>query len=112
MRIGSVWLFTRRTNSPDRPYENASPDKLARDFDLVASEIQRFAGRAYRQPGVIHWGTVKPEAYKTLYDRNVRVLSGYFVNRATIAGRFASNCPTPHVHTCPLMTAGWTMIAD
>ncbi len=76
------WLrlaFHAENEFPDRPYEHASPEELARDFDLVAAEIGRFAGRAYRQPGVIHWGTVKPEAYKTLYDRNVRVLSGYFV---------------------------------
>jgi len=75
------WLrlaFHAENEFPNCPYENASPEKLAQDFDLVASEIRRFAGKAYRQPGVIHWGTVKPETYKTLYDRNVRVLSGYF----------------------------------
>ncbi|MDD4869295.1 MAG: hypothetical protein PHR77_01950 [Kiritimatiellae bacterium] len=76
------WLrlaFHAENEFPNCPYEDASPEKLGRDFDLVASEIRRFAGKAYRQPGVIHWGTVKPEAYKTLYDRNVRVLSGYFI---------------------------------
>lgn len=77
----SDWLrlaFHAENEFPDRPYETAKPEKLAADFDEVAGQIRRFAGKAYRQPGIIHWGTIRPEAYKTLYDRGVRTLSGYF----------------------------------
>ena len=50
----------------------------------MAGEIRRFAGEeAYAPPTVIHWGMVQPEALKPLYERGVRVLSGYFERVAT-----------------------------
>lgn len=64
---------------PDRPYQNCAPDKLAKDFDLVAGEILRFAGQAaYSPPTVIHWGMVHPTAWPVLTQRGVKVLSGFF----------------------------------
>ncbi len=75
------WLrlaFHAENEFPDEPYKNATPEKLAADFDLTAREIKRFAGRAYSPPGIIHWGTIRPEAYKTLWERGSRCLSGYF----------------------------------
>ena len=81
-RDNSDWLklaFHAYANKPDRPYQNASAAKLTADFDKVAEQIIRFASeQTYSPPTVIHWGMVQPEALKPLYERGVRVLSGYF----------------------------------
>jgi hypothetical protein len=61
---------------PDRPYQWATPGKLAKDFDGVAEQIHRFAGaEAYAPPTVIHWGMVQPDALGVLAERGVRALS-------------------------------------
>ena len=76
------WLrlaFHAYANEPTRPYQYAAPTQLIADLDKVAEQIIRFAGeKAYSQPTVIHWGMVQPAALKPLYERGVRVLSGYF----------------------------------
>ncbi len=76
------WLklaFHAHANMPDRPYQYAPASKLIADLDQVAEQIHRFAGEpCYSPPTVIHWGVVQPEALKRLYERGVRVLSGYF----------------------------------
>ncbi len=76
------WLklaFHAYANKPDRPYQYAPPAQLIADFDKVAEQIVRFAGeQTYSPPTVIHWGMVQPTALKPLYERGVRVLSGYF----------------------------------
>jgi hypothetical protein len=81
-RDNADWLrlaFHAHANDPDRPYQYAEPEKLAADLDRVADEIRRFAGEeVYSPPTVIHWGMVPPAALSPLYDRGVRVLSGYF----------------------------------
>jgi hypothetical protein len=73
------WLklaFHAYAEFPDRPYQNDPRDKLAKDFDLVAGEILRFAGKAtYSPPTVIHWGMVHPTAWPVLIRRGVKVLS-------------------------------------
>jgi hypothetical protein len=78
----SDWLklaFHAYANLPDRPYQYASPERLIADLDKVAEQIIRFAGeQTYSPPTVIHWGMVQPTALKPLYERGVRVLSGYF----------------------------------
>jgi len=81
-RDNADWLrlaFHARANLPDRPYQNAPPAQLIADLDQVAEQIIRFAGeQTYTPPTVIHWGMVQPTALKPLYERGVRVLSGYF----------------------------------
>ena len=81
-RDNSDWMklaFHAYANEPDRPYQDAPPEKLLADLDLVAAEIHRFAGEeAYAPPTVIHWGMTRPSAFKPLASRGVRVLSGYF----------------------------------
>lgn len=76
------WLrlaFHARANDPPRPYEDAPVEGLLADLDLVAGEIHRFAGPAtYSSPTVIHFGMTRPEAWKPLYGRGARLLSGYF----------------------------------
>ncbi|MCP4285656.1 MAG: hypothetical protein GY792_14560, partial [Gammaproteobacteria bacterium] len=78
----SDWLklaFHARANDPDRPYQDAPPEKLIADLDLVNEQILRFAGaEVYSPPTVIHWAMIRPSAYRPLYERGVRVLSGYF----------------------------------
>jgi len=80
------WLklsFHAYADQPDRPYQYATPEKLASDFDLVAGEIHRFAGEAsWSPPTVIHWGMVLPEALPVLAQRGVKVLSGFMMPRA------------------------------
>jgi len=76
------WLslaFHAYANKPDRPYQYAPPARLIADLDKVAEQIVRFAGeQTYSPPTVIHWGMVQPTALRPLYERGVRVLSGYF----------------------------------
>jgi len=78
----SDWLklaFHAQANLPDRPYQSVPASQLIADLDRVAEQILRFAGdRTYSPPTVIHWGMVPPSALKPLYQRGVRVLSGYF----------------------------------
>jgi hypothetical protein len=81
-RDNADWMklaFHAHANDPDRPYQNAQPEKLIADLDLVAAEIHRFAGEeTYAPPTVIHWGMTRHTAFKPLFDRGVRALSGYF----------------------------------
>jgi len=76
------WLklaFHAWANEPARPYQYAPAEKLIADLDKVAEQIRRFAGEhTYSPPTVIHWGMVQPAALKPLFQRGVRVLSGYF----------------------------------
>jgi len=76
------WLklaFHARADKPDRPYQYAPPQQLIADLDMVAEQIVRFAGeQTYSPPTVIHWGMVLPASLGPLYERGVRVLSGYF----------------------------------
>jgi hypothetical protein len=81
-RDNAHWLklaFHAYANKPDRPYQDAPPEKLIADLDLVASEIHRFAGeQTYVPPTVIHWAMTRHSAFKPLYNRGVRVLTGGF----------------------------------
>ncbi len=76
------WLklaFHAYANMPNRPYQDAPPEKLIADLDKVNEQIHRFAGaQSYAPPTVIHWGMTRQEALKPLFKRGVRVLSGYF----------------------------------
>lgn len=75
-----TWAFHARSEFPDRPYQNCSPEQLGADYDLVAMEILRFAGEAaYSPTTVVHWAMVHPGAWRALYDRGTRFLSGFFV---------------------------------
>jgi len=81
-RDNSGWLkltFHAYANMPDRPYQDAPPEKLIADLDLVAAEIRRFAGEdVWIPPTVIHWAMTRHSAFKPLYQRGVRVLTGGF----------------------------------
>ncbi len=81
-RDNSDWLklaFHAHANLPDRPYQNTPPARVIADLDRVTEQIIRFAGeQTCTPPTVIHWGMVQPGALRLLYERGVRVLSGYF----------------------------------
>jgi hypothetical protein len=81
-RDNAGWMklaFHAYADQPDRPYQDAPPNKLIADLDLVAAEIHRFAGaETYAPPTVIHWGMTRHSAFKPLFQRGVRVLSGFF----------------------------------
>lgn len=81
-RDNAPWLrlaFHAWADKPERPYQDAPPEKLLSDLDRVAAEICRFAGEeVYSPTTVIHWGMVRPDAFKPLATRGIRVLSGYF----------------------------------
>lgn len=82
----AAWLrlaFHAYANDPARPYQDAEPEKLIADLDLVNAQIVRFAGEEVcTPPTVIHWGMTRHSAFKLLYERGVRALSGYFEKNA------------------------------
>ncbi len=72
------WLrlaFHSENESPAIPYKNATPKKLAADFDLVAGELKRIAGSAYNTGLQIHFADIPPSCYKVLADRGVKMLA-------------------------------------
>jgi hypothetical protein len=71
------WLrlaFHAENEFPNIPYKDATPEKLAADFDLVAKELKRIAGRAYTAGLQIHWADVPPSCYQVLAHRGVKML--------------------------------------
>jgi hypothetical protein len=89
-RDNADWLqlsFHAYSEFPDRPYQNATPQKLAADYDLVKSEVVRFAGeQSFQPPIVIHWGMLPPDNFHVLSERGVKVLSGGFIDTKTYVG--------------------------
>lgn len=81
------WLklaFHAHANEPARPYLDAPAEQVIRDLDKIREQIVRFAGEdTYSPTTVIHWGMIRPETYKPLYERGVRALSGYFRKNAS-----------------------------
>jgi hypothetical protein len=76
------WLklaFHAYANKPDRPYQDASAEKLIADYDKVAEQIHRFAGaETFAPPTNLHWSMARPDGLQALARRGVRCLSGYF----------------------------------
>ena len=86
----SDWLklsFHAYSEFPDRPYQNATPEKLATDYDLVKSEIIRFAGEdTFIAPCALHWAMLQPDCIAVLKERDVKLLTGQFSNVKTYIG--------------------------
>ena len=95
----SDWLrlsFHAYSEFPDRPYVDATYEDFAKDYDLVKSEIARFAGEeTFSVPNVIHWAQVSPGAAKALIDRGLKAISTTFRPRTmvtpSLADRAAGN---------------------
>ncbi len=79
------WLrlaFHAQADEPARPYQYASAQEILKDWDRVDQQIVRFAGEpTCTAPTVLHWGMAQPSVFDVLYDRGIRVLSGYFTHR-------------------------------
>lgn len=77
------WLrlsFHARSEFPDRPYQHASGEELAADYDLVYKEVCRFAGaECFMAPMVIHWAVTNPENFHVLQERGTQCLTGGFI---------------------------------
>jgi hypothetical protein len=76
------WLklaFHAHANDPPQPYYDAPPEQVIADFVKIREQIYRFAGeQTYSPTTIVHWGVVRPSAWKPLAEQGVRVLSGYF----------------------------------
>ena len=81
-QANASWLhlsFHALQDKPDRPYMNASYDRIAHDYDLVVGEIRRFAGpEVLTRTTTVHWAECPKEAVKALRDRGVEQLIGLF----------------------------------
>lgn len=95
------WLrlaFHAWANDPPEPYKDAPAEKVLADFDKIVAEIKRFAGEeTYSPTTVIHFGMTRHEVFKPLYERGVRVLSGYF--RKVGPGQWVVNYRWDDVHS-------------
>ena len=84
-RDNANWLklaFHAHANEPANPYIDAPPEQLIADFEKVREQILRFAGEeTYSPTTIVHWGMVRPSAWKPLAERGVKTLSGYFEKR-------------------------------
>ena len=100
-RDNADWLklsFHAYSEFPDRPYQNATPAKLAADYDLLHTEVVRFAGEeTFQPPDVVHWGMALPEAFYVLKERGVKVLCGEFINAKTFVGEKDRNSQTTDI---------------
>ena len=76
----SDWLhlsFHALQNKPDRIYRDAAYEQIARDFELVMAEIERFAGEAVTsEETTLHWGAIPKDSCRALADRGIRTLIG------------------------------------
>ncbi len=92
-RDNAHWLrltFHAYADEPPRPYVDAEPSKVIADLDLVNEQIVRFAGEEVcAPPTIIHFGMTRHSAFRPLYERGVRVLSGYFARGSN--GQFDVN---------------------
>ncbi len=89
------WLrlaFHAFSEFPDRPYQNAKPEKMAADYDQIGAEVERFAGPGvYVPPIVCHWAMAQPAAVQELKKRGVKVLHGGFIGLQTYIGEEISD---------------------
>ncbi len=83
----SDWLklaFHAYAEFPDRPYQNVGADKLSADYDLVATQIKRFAGeQTLKAPNVIHWAMARRSSLLELVRRGVKAVDGQYCNAST-----------------------------
>ena len=99
----SNWLrlsFHAYAEFPDRPYQFANAAKLAADYDLVKSEIMRFAGEeSFIPPITVHWAMTKPDNFQVLQERGMKLLEGQFLSAAE-DGEAASEVGTSKFDIC------------
>jgi len=71
-KTNASWLrlsFHAYANKPDKPYLNASYEKVKSDCDMVMNQIRRFAGEEITGPvTTLHWGEATVEGCRALRD--------------------------------------------
>ena len=81
-RANSDWLklaFHANSEYPDKPYKDASPEKIREDYLRVCREIERFAGsEVISNTTTLHWGAATREGVRELRRLGLRSLTGYF----------------------------------
>ena len=101
-KANSDWLkmsFHAKSEFPDRPYQNATAETLAEDYDFIYGQVCRFAGKeCFMRPLVIHWGMTNPDNFKVLRERGVKLLTGGFLDCATRIGE---------THACSVTDIGY-----
>ena len=84
-RDNSDWLrltFHAWQNKPDRPYKDATYERVAHDYQAVTEQIRRFAGEELLSTfTTVHWAEAPREAVRALRDRGVKGLIGIFERR-------------------------------
>ena len=77
-KANSNWLrlsFHAFANDPDKPYINASYEKVKSDCDMVMDQIRRFAGKESTGPvTTLHWGEATVEGCRALRDSGFKCL--------------------------------------
>jgi hypothetical protein len=77
-KANSGWLrlsFHAYANDPDKPYLNASYEKVRSDCEKVNNEIRRFAGEEVNGPvTTLHWGEATVEGCRGLRDAGYKCL--------------------------------------
>ncbi|MGI6337056.1 MAG: hypothetical protein ACOXZM_08395 [Eubacteriales bacterium] len=78
-RANADWLrfsFHSYSEFPDRPYLESGAEEFGHDYELIRSEIERFAGaEAWIEPVVIHWANVHPAVAQYLVEHGCRAYS-------------------------------------
>ncbi len=78
----SDWLklaFHANSEFPDKPYKNATAEKIREDYEKVCREIVRFAGESsISNTTTVHWGEANRECVRALHALGLRSLTGYF----------------------------------
>ena len=81
-KANSDWLklaFHANAEYPDKPYKDASPEKIREDYVKICREIARFAGEeCISNTTTVHWGEATREGVRELCRLGLRSLTGYF----------------------------------
>ena len=84
-RANADWLklaFHSRSEFPDAPYRDASPETITKDCIAVCREIVRFAGaECISDSTTVHFGEANVPCVRALRALGFRSLTGYFVVR-------------------------------
>ena len=82
----SDWLrlaFHSNAEFPDKPYKDATAEKVTEDFLKIRREIIRFAGESVLTSSTtVHWGAANREVVGALRSLGLRSLTGYFRRNA------------------------------
>lgn len=81
-KANSDWLklaFHANSEFPDRPYDDATPEKIVEDCIRIHREIIRFAGKdSISNSTTTHWGSGNLECIRALRSLGYTSFTGYF----------------------------------